>query len=67
MVKRIPLALALWPEVAWACPYCMSNAGDGYVTATILMLALPVVLVGGFAYWLRAASQHNEHESHEVV
>ncbi len=42
--------------VAIACPFCASGAvgtGSHYLVATIVMLALPLGLIGGFALWVR--------------
>lgn len=41
---------------AIACPFCASGAvgtGSHYLVATIVMLALPLGLIGGFALWVR--------------
>ncbi len=58
MVKRlIPAAVAVgWPSVAAACPYCFGQAGDAYVIATVVLLALPVLLIGGLYITLQRAS-----------
>jgi hypothetical protein len=40
---------------AWACPACMvSNPKTAatYLGMTIVMSALPILLVGGIGYWL---------------
>jgi len=43
------------PGAAWACPACMvgdpKTAGI-YLGSTLLMSALPLLLIGGLAYWL---------------
>tara|TARA_B100000959_G_scaffold29554_1_gene28314 strand:- start:519 stop:731 length:213 start_codon:yes stop_codon:yes gene_type:complete len=40
------------PALAWACPACAANAGDGYVYATLLMLLIPFALMGILGWWL---------------
>ena len=46
---------SLTPAVAWACPACMvgdpKTAGT-YLTMTLIMSALPMLIVGGLVYWL---------------
>jgi hypothetical protein len=46
---------ALLPGVAWACPACMvgdpKTAGT-YLSMTLIMSALPILIVGGLGYWL---------------
>jgi hypothetical protein len=46
---------SLIPGAAWACPACMvgdpKTAGT-YLGMTLVMSALPILLVCGFAYWL---------------
>jgi len=43
------------PARAWACAACAAgdpkNAGT-YLGMTLMMSALPLILVGGLAYWL---------------
>ena len=49
--------VALWAEVAEACPFCARQNENGravYYIATALMLLLPLVLVGGLVLWIRA-------------
>jgi hypothetical protein len=45
----------LIPASAWACPACMvgdpKTAGT-YLGMTLIMSALPLLLVGGLGYWL---------------
>jgi len=46
---------ALIPGAAWACPGCMvgdpKTAGT-YLGMTLVMSALPILLVCGLGYWL---------------
>jgi hypothetical protein len=46
---------SLVPAAAMACPACMvgdpKTAGT-YLSMTLLMSSLPILLVCGFAYWL---------------
>jgi hypothetical protein len=46
---------SLIPASAWACPACMvgdpKTAGT-YLGMTLVMSALPILLVCGVAYWL---------------
>ncbi|MGD0906104.1 MAG: hypothetical protein ABSA96_00875 [Candidatus Acidiferrales bacterium] len=56
--RRLVLAagiVSLIPASGWACSSCM--AGDPktagiYLGMTIVMSALPMLLVGGLGYWL---------------
>jgi hypothetical protein len=51
----IAAAAALVSSSAWACPACMvSNPKTAatYLGMTIVMSALPILLVGGIGYWL---------------
>ena len=45
----------LSPTASWACPACMvgdpKTAGT-YLGMTLVMSALPLLLVGGLGYWL---------------
>jgi hypothetical protein len=63
-MRRLSLAMrfiisaagaSLIPGAAWACPACMvgdpKTAGT-YLGMTLLMSALPILLVCGFGYWL---------------
>jgi hypothetical protein len=46
---------ALLPSSAWACPACMvSNPKTAatYLGMTLIMSALPILLVGCIGYWL---------------
>lgn len=60
MVRPLLIACALvamWANAAQACPFCASQTENGqtvYYIATALMLGLPVVLVGGLVWWIRA-------------
>ena len=49
------LAGSLLPGAAWACPACVvgdpKTAGT-YLTMTLIMSALPMLLVCGIGYWL---------------
>jgi len=51
----IAAAPALVSSSAWACPACMvSNPKTAatYLGMTLVMSALPILLVGGIGYWL---------------
>lgn len=50
------LCIGAAPRIAIACPFCASGdvgTGSHYLVATIVMLALPLGLIGGFALWVR--------------
>ncbi|HZO80365.1 MAG TPA: hypothetical protein VFB33_01625 [Candidatus Binataceae bacterium] len=51
----------LLPAVAAACPVCYGASDpqvlSAYYTATIALLLLPLLLVGGFALWISRASR----------
>jgi hypothetical protein len=46
---------SLIPAASWACPACMvgdpKTAGT-YMQMTLIMSALPLLLIGGLGYWL---------------
>ena len=48
-------AAAFVPASTWACPACMvgdpKTAGT-YLGMTLMMSALPILIVGGLGYWL---------------
>ena len=55
VVRFLFVAVALVPKSSWACPACMvSNPKTAatYLGMTLLMSALPILLVGGIGYWL---------------
>ena len=45
------------PSAGWACPVCFTAANPGvlhsYYGTAVAMTALPLLLVAGFAIWLR--------------
>ena len=46
--------MALWTGAALACPFCATaKTGNGYLLATVLLLAIPFLALGGFVLWLR--------------
>jgi hypothetical protein len=51
----VTVVLAMIPGAAWACPACMvgdpKTAGT-YLGMTLVMSALPILLVCGLGYWL---------------
>jgi len=47
--------LALIPAAGWSCPSCMvgdPKTASTYFGMTLIMSALPLLLVGGLGYWL---------------
>jgi hypothetical protein len=54
-ILRAGAGAAFIPGVAWACPGCMvgdpKTAGT-YLGMTLVMSALPILLVCGLGYWL---------------
>lgn len=49
-------ALVGIPAAADACPFCASTgsaSNAGYLIATVILIALPAALLGGFIHWLR--------------
>jgi len=54
--------LLLAPELARACAVCGAGAGEdgsriAYLVTTIVMSALPLLLIGGFLLWVRARAR----------
>lgn len=50
------LLVSLAPNVALACPNCFvtsEQARMAYIGTTVFMSLMPLLLAGGFAYWLR--------------
>jgi hypothetical protein len=46
---------SLIPVSAWACPGCMvgdPKTASTYFGMTLVMSALPLLLIGGIGYWL---------------
>ena len=58
LYRRLPLLAALFvlaPRAAQACAVC--GAGDPknaatYLSMTLVMSAVPLLMIGGLAYWL---------------
>jgi hypothetical protein len=47
-------ALSLIPAASWSCPACMVNdpkTASTYHGMTLIMSALPLLLIGGLGYW----------------
>jgi|GEM_PF-6661926 len=47
--------LTLIPAAGWSCPACMvgdPKTASTYLGMTLIMSALPLLLVGGLGYWL---------------
>jgi len=69
MIARLGFALALFlPRLAPACSVCFSGrdeARTAYVLTTVLLSLLPLAMVGGFFWWLRARSRALERETRE--
>jgi len=43
---------------ALACPFCASaQAGNGYLIATLVLLALPFTALAGLVLWLRRSAK----------
>jgi hypothetical protein len=48
------LAITLVPAAGWSCPACMVNdpkTASTYLGMTLIMSALPLLLIGGLGYW----------------
>lgn len=58
IAKRLVIravAASLIPGAAWACPACMvgdPKTAATYFGMTVVMSALPILLVCGLGYWL---------------
>lgn len=51
----VAAVVAVIPGFAWACPACMVSSpktASTYLGMTLIMSALPILLVGGIGYWL---------------
>lgn len=54
------LAVALVPELARACSVCSGGSEQSrtaFIVTTAFLSILPPLLVGGFAFWLRARAR----------
>jgi heme/copper-type cytochrome/quinol oxidase subunit 2 len=52
-------AIATWAQSAEACSVCLSateGTREAYYLTTVLMMAIPFVLLGTLLYWLRKAA-----------
>lgn len=50
--------MTLWTGTSLACPFCASaKTGNGYLFATVLLLAIPFVALTGFVLWLRRCAR----------
>jgi len=64
--RLVLLAALLLPRIAPACAVCFSGRDESrsaYVFTTVLLSALPLLLVGGFFWWARARSRALEREA----
>ncbi len=52
----ILVALPLAPQVSQACAVCFSSSDENrlaFAATTVFLTALPLVMIGSFAFWLR--------------
>ncbi len=59
----LALAVLLAPQAADACSVCFSGqdqARVAFIVTTAFMTALPLLLIGGFVFWLRSLSRAGE-------
>jgi hypothetical protein len=50
----VAAALSLIPAAGWSCPGCMVNdpkTASTYLGMTLILSALPLLLVSGLGYW----------------
>ena len=61
MLSLLASTLVAWPGVAAACAVCFSGRTDetriAFGISTAFMTALPLVVIGSFAWWLRRRVQ----------
>ncbi len=51
----VAAAACLTPAASWACSACMVNdpkTAGTYLGMTVMMSALPLLIIGGLGYWL---------------
>jgi len=66
----LPLVTLLLPDLASACAVCFSGTAQtrgAFVATTILLTVLPLALVGGFLWWLRARVQEVDQAHRQVL
>ena len=69
LLPLLALAALLVPELADACAVCFSASEESrgaFVITTIFLSVLPVALIGGFVWWLRARIRELEAERAET-
>jgi len=60
-------ALVLWtPRISHACAVCFSGREDearlAFIWTTVLLTFLPLIMIGGFAWWLRRRTRELEQQ-----
>ncbi len=49
------MTLMVWPHTAWACAVCFDARAENrwaFIGTTALLTLLPLICVGGGAFWL---------------
>ena len=58
--------LILAPEIALACPVCMSGRDDetraAFILTTLFLTLLPLALIGGVVWWLTRRARSLERQ-----
>jgi len=68
LVVMISTAIWLVPKMAAACAVCFTGRADetriAFLVTTVLLSALPILLIGSLVCWLRRRAHHirDEHE-----
>ena len=69
MIKKfvfVPFFLII-PSFLYACAVCFSSTGKSiyaYYITTAAMTAIPLLLVGGLAFWFYRIFKNNDQETH---
>lgn len=68
LVALLVLVAALAPELAAACAVCGAGGDEdgsrvAYITTTVILSALPLSLLGGFALWIRRLHRQQARKS----
>ncbi len=58
--------IALAPNTAFACAVCFTGRSDetriAFIATTVLMTALPLLMIGSLVWWLRRRAQQIQRE-----
>lgn len=69
VLRVLSCLLASLPGVAWACPMCLASRDSAtqiaFLLTTVLLSALPVLMIGGGIVWLARRAHAMDLEERE--